>query len=101
MDENLIKLIVPILLSLVVTIIFSMRSIRHSRLKSTLLYTALINGVILLAGFLWLWISAPDGLAQLVQAGIYGISFIIILAINIVIVLIGKKNQFKFQNKQL
>ncbi|MVO99696.1 hypothetical protein [Paenibacillus lutrae] len=94
MDEDLIKLIVPILISLILTIIISVRSIRHGSLKPTLLYTALINGVILLIGFLWLWMSTPDGLAQLAQAGIYGIAFVFILVINIAIVLIGKKKSF-------
>lgn len=94
LEEDLIKLLAPILLSLILTVLTSVRGIKHGSLKSPLLSAVLLNGVILLAGFLWLWTSAPDGLAQLVQAGIYGISFVVILAINIGIVVIGKKKPY-------
>ncbi|WP_138224757.1 hypothetical protein [Paenibacillus algicola] len=90
MEEDLMKLLAPIFLSLILTIVISVRGIKHGSLK-TLLTATILNGVILLAGFIWLWSSAPDGLVQLIQAGIYGISFFFILAINIVIVFIGKK----------
>lgn len=92
MEEDVISLWAPILLSLLLTTLISVRGIKHGNIQTTLLAASLLNGVILLAGFFWLWAIAPDGLAQLAQAGIYGAAFIVILAINIGIVFIGKKS---------
>lgn len=76
---ELIKLVVPVLISLVVSNGFSI-------LRKSLLYATISNFAILFLGSLWFWTTVKDGLAQITQAAVYGISFIVILVINFIVV---------------
>jgi hypothetical protein len=91
MDGNVIRLVLPILISLIITTIVIGRMISSSSKVKTLVYSAIISGAILLLGTLWFWNSVTDGLAQITQAVIYIISFIVILVINYITATIGKR----------
>lgn len=89
MDQNMLKLIVPILLSMISSILLIFRS--------SLLTATIMNAVILILGSLWFWATVTDGLAQVTQAVLYSISFVVILLITVVVAVI-KKRRTKIAN---
>lgn len=90
-----ISLFLPIIISLIATIIFGIKFIKNNNFKKTLLITTVVNFVLLSLGTIWFWLSVPDGLAQLFQFIIYCICFVVIFAINVIVIMIISRKKAK------
>lgn len=84
----MIKLVLPIIISLVLTILYCMK---YSGYKLAILVAALINIICLSLGTVWWWMTEVDGLGQLVQFFIYSVCFGVIVIINIITLVTTKR----------
>lgn len=83
------------IISLIATIIFSMKFIKNNNIKKTLFITTVINFALLSLGTLWFWLSVSDGLAQLVQFIMYCVCFGVIFTINVIIIMVINRKKAK------
>lgn len=91
--EDIIRLTSPVIISLVATIILSVKLTKHNIIMALLIMT-IINLALLSWGTLWFWSVVTDGLAQIIQAIIYAICFVLIFVINIIVILVrGRKKK--------
>lgn len=90
----MVKLILPVFVSLLVTLFYGIRSLKNlKKLPAILIKTTVISFVFLTLGTIWWWITEPDGIGQVIQSIIYGICFVLIIIINaIVFVMVKKKS---------
>lgn len=88
----MLKLFVPVLISLTLSMIYCMKFNKSQTITKLMIAGSVINVVSLLLGTVWFWSTVSDGLAQLVQGAIYGVSFFCLLFLNLITVLMMKKN---------
>ncbi|MEX2461673.1 MAG: hypothetical protein WD469_10345 [Paenibacillaceae bacterium] len=87
----MVKLVLPVLISLFLSMLYSIKFINTHKLATIFSLATVINIVCLFLGTVYFWVTVPDGIAQGIQSVIYAVCFVGILLINVITVIVAKK----------
>lgn len=88
----MVKLVLPVVVSLLLSLFYCMRLSNH-KVATIISIATVINMVCLLLGTVWWWVTEQDGIGQAIQSIIYAICFGVILLINVITVVVVKKRR--------